>query len=80
MDLGWLFAMMPYGLEWKEHRKTFAQYFPMSRTDIHQPKEIQFIRLRLLPQLVKSPNQFMEHIRQLNPMNSSFSPFMLTSS
>jgi len=79
MDLGWLFAMMPYGPEWKEHRQTFVHYFPMSNTDIHQPREIQLIRLRLLPQLVKSPKQFMEHIRQLDPMNSSFSPFMLTS-
>jgi len=79
MDLRWLFAMMPYGEEWKERRRRFVHHFPMSNTNIHQPKEIQLIRMRLLPQLVKSPERFMEHIRQLDLINSSYSPFMLTS-
>jgi hypothetical protein len=64
MDLWWLFAIMPYGEEWRERRRIFAQHFPPSNHSIHEPKEMQYIRTRLLPQLVKSPEHFMDHIRQ----------------
>ncbi|KAJ3555210.1 hypothetical protein NP233_g12259 [Leucocoprinus birnbaumii] len=65
MDLWWLFAIMPYGEAWKERRRTFVQHFPMSNPSIHQPKEIEFIHSRLLPQLLKSPEGFMGHIRHV---------------
>ncbi|KAF5349115.1 hypothetical protein D9756_009456 [Leucocoprinus leucothites] len=65
MDLWWLFAIMPYGEEWRERRRTFVQHFPLSNPSIHQPKEIEFIRTRLLPQLVRSPEDFMDHIRHV---------------
>lgn len=64
MDLSWIFVIMPYGEQWKERRRTFVQHFPPSNPHIHQPKELQLIRTRLLPQLLKSPERFMEHIRQ----------------
>ncbi|KAJ3563625.1 hypothetical protein NP233_g8820 [Leucocoprinus birnbaumii] len=65
MDLWWLFAIMPYSEAWKERRRTFVQHFPMSNPSIHQPKEIEFIHSRLLPQLLKSPEGFMDHIRHV---------------
>jgi len=65
MDLWWPFAIMPYGEDWKLRRRTFVQHFPPSDAHIHQPKETHFIRTRFLPQLVKSPDQFMDHVRQL---------------
>ncbi|KXN92808.1 O-methylsterigmatocystin oxidoreductase [Leucoagaricus sp. SymC.cos] len=65
MDLWWLFAIMPYGEEWKERRRSCVQHFPASNLSLHQPKEVHFIRTRLLPQLVESPGGFMEHVRHV---------------
>ncbi|XP_006463801.1 hypothetical protein AGABI2DRAFT_208721 [Agaricus bisporus var. bisporus H97] len=63
MGMSCIFAVMPYGDEWKDHRRTFVQYFPQSNPAIHQPKEVQLVRTQLLPHLLDSPEKFMGHIR-----------------
>ncbi|KAF9446023.1 cytochrome P450 [Macrolepiota fuliginosa MF-IS2] len=65
MGMSCIFAVMPYGEEWRECRRTFVQHFPPSNRHIHQPKELQLIRTRLLPQLLQSPDKFMGHIRHV---------------
>jgi len=82
MDLKRLFAVMPYGEEWNKRRRALVHHFPTSNPNIHQSKEIQFIRNHLLPQLVTSSEKFMEHVRQLVPGGFTYpglSSFMLTS-
>jgi len=64
MDLGWVFAIMPYGDEWNKRRRTFVQHFSVPNPNTYQLKWTQAIHMRLLPQLLKSPQQFMEHVRQ----------------
>lgn len=65
MDLKRLFAVMPYGEEWNKRRRALVHHFPTSNPNIHQSKEIQFIRNHLLPQLVTSSEKFMEHVRHV---------------
>ncbi|KAF5376176.1 hypothetical protein D9757_009334 [Collybiopsis confluens] len=50
MGLSWIFGLMPYGSQWKDHRRTFMREFD---NNIVRPHEVQSAR-RLLVRLLKS--------------------------
>ncbi|KAJ3573940.1 hypothetical protein NP233_g2114 [Leucocoprinus birnbaumii] len=57
------FAFMPYGNYWRTHRRMFQQHFAEKHISRSQERAIQFIRKGLLVNLLDSPNEFDEHIR-----------------
>ncbi|KAJ2918114.1 hypothetical protein MD484_g2319, partial [Candolleomyces efflorescens] len=58
----WLFGFMPYGEPWKERRRLFQKHFHPLDTASHQPRELEHVH-KLLKQLVRTPDDFIEHIR-----------------
>jgi cytochrome P450 len=62
MGWDWTFALMRYGPRWKEHRRVFHSHFNHSVTE-HQDIQIE-ISKELLSLLLKSPEKYLEHMRQ----------------
>ncbi|KAJ2919895.1 hypothetical protein MD484_g610, partial [Candolleomyces efflorescens] len=62
--MGWdyLFAMLPYGEEWRERRRMFVQHFRPADTSIIRPRQHEFVG-RLLVELSRKPDQFFEVLR-----------------
>ncbi|KAF9449659.1 cytochrome P450 [Macrolepiota fuliginosa MF-IS2] len=58
-----LFSVMPYGDEWRNHRRLFQQYFSPKYIGREQAKGLEFVRKGLLPNLYQSPQDFLEHVR-----------------
>ncbi|KXN84170.1 O-methylsterigmatocystin oxidoreductase [Leucoagaricus sp. SymC.cos] len=56
------FITMPYGDEWRLHRRMFQQYFSSSIPRL-QEKELEFVRKGLLTNLYQSPLEFVNHIK-----------------
>jgi cytochrome P450 len=62
MGWDWTFALMRYGPRWKEHRRVFHSHFNHSVVE-HQEIQLEISR-ELLTLLLKSPEQYLEHMRQ----------------
>ncbi|XP_006455052.1 hypothetical protein AGABI2DRAFT_209318 [Agaricus bisporus var. bisporus H97] len=60
------FAIMPYGDEWRAQRRMFQQYFGPrhfeQQLEMHE-RMLRFVRRGLLPNLLTSPQDFHEHLR-----------------
>lgn len=63
MGWGFLFATMPYGIDWRRRRRLFQRFFPTSRADAYQPQQRTQVR-HLLAQLCDSRQDFMQTLRQ----------------
>ncbi|KXN80787.1 O-methylsterigmatocystin oxidoreductase [Leucoagaricus sp. SymC.cos] len=61
--INYLFSVMPYGEEWRNHRRLFQQYFAPKHIQREQERILAFVRKGLLPSLYESPKDFMQHIR-----------------
>ncbi|KAI9465876.1 cytochrome P450 [Lactarius psammicola] len=61
MGWDWTFALMRYGLRWKEHRRVFHSHFNHSVFE-HQEIQIEISR-ELLTLLLKTPENYVEHAR-----------------
>ncbi|KAJ3832187.1 cytochrome P450 [Lentinula raphanica] len=57
----WSFVFMPYGPEWKAHRKLVTNMFNPNNPDEHEPRELKATRLLLL-KLHKSPEDLFQHL------------------
>ncbi|KAF5360606.1 hypothetical protein D9756_005151 [Leucocoprinus leucothites] len=57
------FALMPYGDYWRAHRRMFQQHFAEKHLARNQGRAMEFIRKGLLANLLESPDNFDEHIR-----------------
>ncbi|RDX53493.1 cytochrome P450 [Lentinus brumalis] len=58
----WVFAFMPYGQRWRQHRRAFWEYFRPSALSAFRPAQEEGV-LRLLSGLLESPHKVDEHIR-----------------
>ena len=54
---------MPYGDNWQAHRKLFRQEFHHSATQRYLPHTTKAVHKMLLPRLLESPDNFLEHLR-----------------
>ncbi|KIK53842.1 hypothetical protein GYMLUDRAFT_250028 [Collybiopsis luxurians FD-317 M1] len=59
MEITWVFALMPYGTTWREHRRIFMREFNIETV---RPHALQSAR-RLLPRLLNSPINYARQIR-----------------
>ncbi|KAJ3766789.1 cytochrome P450 [Lentinula raphanica] len=57
----WSFVSMPYGPEWKAHRKLVTNMFNPNNPDEHEPRELKATRILLL-KLHKSPDDLFQHL------------------
>ncbi|KAF5360644.1 hypothetical protein D9756_005134 [Leucocoprinus leucothites] len=57
------FSVMPYGDYWRAHRRMFQQHFAEKYLVRNQERAMEFIRKGLLANLLESPENFDEHIR-----------------
>ncbi|EKM55876.1 uncharacterized protein PHACADRAFT_256800 [Phanerochaete carnosa HHB-10118-sp] len=57
--------MMPYGDEWKEHRRLFHQHFRPGSVSQFHPKQSKAVR-RLLNLLLDSRDDFLPHVRYMS--------------
>ncbi|KXN81510.1 O-methylsterigmatocystin oxidoreductase [Leucoagaricus sp. SymC.cos] len=60
----YFFGLLPYGDEWRNHRRVFQQHFSPRHLPREQEKALEFIRKALLPNLYESPQDFREHIEE----------------
>ena len=56
-------TMMPYGLTWRRHRRSFHQYFHRNAVTKYQPIQRQEVQA-FLSRLLVTPDNFIRHIRQ----------------
>ena len=56
--------MLPYGNIWRESRRIFTKHF--SNSNINQPRDILYVK-RFLGQLLRKPNDFLQHARTYGP-------------
>lgn len=70
MKINFLFPFMPYGDEWRNHRRIFQQYFSKNM-DKEQETQLDFIRKGLLPNLYESPQNFPEHLVKYVPRTNA---------
>ena len=56
-------ALMPYGLWWRKHRKSFHEYYHRNVVNKYQPIQSQEVRA-FLRRLLVAPDDFLQHIRQ----------------
>ncbi|KAF9451141.1 cytochrome P450 [Macrolepiota fuliginosa MF-IS2] len=56
------FAMMPYGDEWRNHRRLFQQYFSPKTLSRDQERIREFVRKALLPNLYQNPRHVCDHV------------------
>ncbi|KAF9445054.1 cytochrome P450 [Macrolepiota fuliginosa MF-IS2] len=58
-----LFGTMPYGDEWRSHRRIFQQYFSPKNHYRVEERAMEFVRKGLLPSLFKTPQDVHGHVR-----------------
>ncbi|KXN85011.1 O-methylsterigmatocystin oxidoreductase [Leucoagaricus sp. SymC.cos] len=58
-----LFGLMPYGDEWRMQRRIFQQGFSEKTLPMLQEKGLEFVRKALLANLLVSPDQLYDHVR-----------------
>lgn len=63
-SMGWdvIFAFMPYGERWRQHRKLFYQEFNATAALRYQPQEISATNT-LLGNLAETPDDWVKHLR-----------------
>ena len=54
---------MPYGSIWREHRRTFHQFFNQTASVPYHPHEVKAAR-KLLLRLMETPEEFNDHLLQ----------------
>ncbi|KAF5348581.1 hypothetical protein D9756_009675 [Leucocoprinus leucothites] len=57
------FAFMPYGNEWRAHRRLFTQHFSEKNLPRIEQKSLEFVRKGLLANFLEYPEDFYHHIR-----------------
>lgn len=57
------FAFMPYGNDWRAHRRLFTQHFSEKNLPRIQEKSLEFVRKGLLCNFFEYPEDFYHHIR-----------------
>ncbi|KAF5346819.1 hypothetical protein D9756_010547 [Leucocoprinus leucothites] len=57
------FAFMPYGNEWRAHRRLFTQHFSIKTLPRIEEKSLEFVRKGLLTNFLEYPEDFYHHIR-----------------
>ncbi|KAF5346731.1 hypothetical protein D9756_010407 [Leucocoprinus leucothites] len=58
----YFFALLPYGEEWRNHRRIFQQHFSTKMTPREQETALNFIQRGLLPNLYHNPKGLKEHV------------------
>jgi cytochrome P450 len=64
MGIDYLFALMPYGEEWKNHRRLFEQYFAPKDIKREEKRILDFVRKGLLPNIYQAPEDYLAHIKR----------------
>lgn len=64
IDWEFLVAIMTYGNVWRARRKLFQKHFNPAKPGVHRPLALKATRERLLPQLLSSPESWVEICRQ----------------
>ncbi|KAF8997759.1 cytochrome P450 [Cyathus striatus] len=59
------FGMFPYDTQWRAHRRLFTQYLHPIKTEINQPREIEYLRV-LLKNFLEDPDNFLSHVRRMS--------------
>jgi len=57
------FALLPYGDQWRTHRRIFQQYFSQKALHRQQEQASEFVHKALLPNLYQDPDHFFDHVR-----------------
>ncbi|KAF5346780.1 hypothetical protein D9756_010416 [Leucocoprinus leucothites] len=65
MKIDYFFPFMPYGEEWRNHRRIFQQYFSPKNMEKEENRTTDFVRKGLLPNLYETPENFLEHLLNL---------------
>ena len=63
MAFDWVFPTMPYGENWRRHRKKFSNYFGTHAAEAFKPVHEDQSR-QLLQNLKSTPDDFLQHLRQ----------------
>ncbi|KAF5348483.1 hypothetical protein D9756_009666 [Leucocoprinus leucothites] len=58
------FAFMPYGNEWRAHRRLFTQHFSEKNLPRIEEKSLEFVRKGLLANFLEYPEDLYHHIRK----------------
>ncbi|KXN84180.1 O-methylsterigmatocystin oxidoreductase [Leucoagaricus sp. SymC.cos] len=58
-----IFGFMPYGDEWRTHRRIFQQHFSEKNLSVMRERELVLVRKCLLANLLGSPHNLHEHVR-----------------
>ncbi|KAH6917898.1 cytochrome P450 98A3 [Coprinopsis sp. MPI-PUGE-AT-0042] len=64
MRLGWVFAFMQYGADWRNHRRAFHQYLNHNVVHNYHPIQEQEVT-EFLRSLASAPKDFLQHTRHL---------------
>jgi len=65
IGFGSLFGTMPYGDEWRAHRRIFQQHLSQKHLPPGlQEKALEFIRKGLLTNLIIDPDKLHDHVRK----------------
>jgi hypothetical protein len=63
--------MLPYGDAWRESRRIFTKHFnPSNHNSTNQLRNILYVK-RFLGQLLREPNDFLQHARTYVPFTVS---------
>ncbi|KAF9451148.1 cytochrome P450 [Macrolepiota fuliginosa MF-IS2] len=57
------FSMMPYGEEWRNHRRLLQQHFSPKTLSRDQERTMEFVRKALLPNIYQDPQHVHDHVR-----------------
>ena len=63
MGWGYDIPTMPYGTEWRRHRRAFHEHFHANAVHKYLPIQVKETQA-LLRRLLTTPQNFMHHIRQ----------------
>ncbi|KAH6908764.1 cytochrome P450 [Coprinopsis sp. MPI-PUGE-AT-0042] len=61
----WLLSSLPYGERWKHGRNLIHRQFNPSRAELHEPRQLRFIRGYLLPKLLENKQTIDQIARHL---------------
>ncbi len=64
VDLNHMFAFNSYGDVWRDQRKLFQQYFSPRNTPVVEERIESFIRKSLLPNILRSPQDYRSHLHE----------------
>lgn len=64
VDMNHMFAFNPYNDDWRDQRKLFQQYFSPKNAIIIEERIEMFLRKSLLPNLLRSPQNYRLHLHE----------------